>query len=200
MKIRTILRSTAALSIVLVVAVGSALLAAAIHVEDRNREAAIAVAIVNSVTELKIVADEYLMYPSERPLLQWKSKYDSTTKYIAENAKAFHTASERATLSRIVQNLNRFRDIIDAVSIGAEQREDLGEQRRPLSPELQHRLMAEVVVKSQGAIAPAFQLQRMIQEELMTTLGQTSYLVAAAFVALVLMILMASVWISRRVG
>jgi len=200
MKIKTRLHISVILCVVLAVTIGSFLFMAVQEMNEKSEEAIITANIVKNISELKIVAHEYLLHPGERPIMQWKSKYDFITKYLTRKANKFDSPSDKIALDKILHNLARFETVFNDLIIGLGKEQGLGRKNNPISPELRNRLIGEMMVKSQASVSPAFQLQQAIQSELVDTQKRTSSLIVIFLVILTTLITLISLWINKSIG
>ena len=82
MRIKTRIRFSIILSIVMAAIVGLLLFLALRAVNEMSTQARMADELVKGVAELGIVTHEYLLHPEERSLIQWQSRYSSLSKVI----------------------------------------------------------------------------------------------------------------------
>ncbi len=133
MRIKTRLRVSIILCVVLTVTIGSFLFMAVKEMNDESEEARVAANIVKDMAELNIVTHDYLLHPGKRPLMQWKSKYDSLTKYLAREVNKFHHPNQKIALGKIVQNLARFETVFKDLTTGLVNEQGLGKQKNTIS-------------------------------------------------------------------
>ena len=164
MKIKTRIHAGIILCIVLIVTIGFFIIMTIQELNDERQEATIAAVLVRDMAELNIAMHEYLLHPKERPLVQWKSKYDSLVNRLTKEKNKFHSPDEIIDLNKIHQNLVRLETVFGNLTTGFVKKHS--RQKNPISSELQDRLIGELLVKSQATITPAFQLQRTIQNEI----------------------------------
>ena len=200
MKIKTRLQISIIFCFVMAVSIGLFLFMAVQDMNGKSEETTIAATIVKDIAELKILAHEYLLHPGERPLKQWKSKYDFITKYITRKANKFNSPNEKIVLDKILQNLVRFETVFSGLIIDLGKEQGLGRQKDPMSPELRNRLIGEMLVKSQATVSPIFQLQQTVQAELVSAQKRTSLLIFFFLVILTAIITVILLWINKSIG
>jgi len=198
MRIKTRLQVGVIFTFVLAITAGLFLFTAVQSVNEGSRKERIAAEIVKGMAELKIVMHEYLLHPGERALIQWQSRYDSLIKRIRESE--FKKSKEKILLDETLQNLLRFKSVFVDVTKGYGDVKDFSRPKDTVSPELQKRLIAELLVKSQATISPVFQLQQAIQADVVAVQQRTGFLIVILLVILTSLITAISLWINRSIG
>ena len=200
MRIKTRLQVNAILCAVLTVMIASFVLMAVHKMKDKIEKARIAANIVKDVAELKIVMHEYLLYPAERPLMQWKSKYGSLTKYLTRVANKYENPYEKIALSKILQNLTRLETAFVDLTTRFGKEQGLGKDRNTITSKLQKRLIGELLVKSQAMVSAVFQLERAIQTDLVAAQQRDGLIVGIFLLILTVLITAISLWIYKSIG
>ena len=200
MKIKTKIRAGILLYIVMTVTIGLFIFMAIQKMNNESHETISAAKIVKDVAELKIVMHEYLLHPEERSLIQWKSKYNFLSKSLIRDKNKFEFQDEKTILSKIHQNLMEIGIVFEEFStrFGKKLRND--RQKDISLLKLKNRLTGELLVKSQVMIPLVFQLQRIIQAEVMAIQQFILLLIAAFLVMSVFIVAVTLVWVNSSVA
>ena len=200
MKIKTKIRAGILLYIVMTVTIGLFIFMAIQKMNNESQETISAAKIVKDVAELKIVMHEYLLHPEERSLIQWKSKYNFLSKSLIRDKNKFEFQDEKTILSKIHQNLMEIGIVFEEFStrFGKKLRND--RQKDISLLKLKNRLTGELLVKSQVMIPLVFQLQRIIQAEVMAIQQFILLLIAAFLVMSVFIVAVTLVWVNSSVA
>jgi len=177
MKIKTRIQVSITLCIVLTVTIGLFVFMAIQEMNDKSREAKVTAIIVKDMAELNIATHEYLLHPGERPLVQWKSKYDSLANRLTREENKFDSPDEKISLNKIHQNLVRLGTVFSKLTTDFGKERGLDRQKDPISSELQDRLIGELLIKSQATVSPVFHLQRLIHDEIEVAQKRSSFLI-----------------------
>ena len=200
MKIKTRLQLSIILSLILTVTIGLFILLFALQKMNAEIEKErTVIEIVKSMAELKSVAHEYLLHPTDRSLMQWNSTYDYLTKLLMKNANEFENPAEKIALGKILQNIKRFKAAFSNVTTGFGKEQGLVRQESAIPPDLRDRLIGELLVKSQATVSPVFQLQQVIQTELMAAQENSGLLIIIFILILVFLVTAISLWINRSI-
>ena len=199
MKIKTRLQLSIILSLILTVTIGLFILFALQKMNAEIEKERTVIEIVKSMAELKSVAHEYLLHPTDRSLMQWNSTYDYLTKLLMKNANEFENPAEKIALGKILQNIKRFKAAFSNVTTGFGKEQGLVRQESAIPPDLRDRLIGELLVKSQATVSPVFQLQQVIQTELMTAQENSGLLIIIFILILVFLVTAISLWINRSI-
>ena len=200
MKIKTRLQLSIILSLILTVTIGLFVLFALQKMNAEIEKERTATEIVKGMAELKIVAHEYLLHPTDRSLMQWKSTYDYLTKRLVKKANEFISPAEKIALNKILKNITRFKDAFNNVTMSFGKEQGLGSQESAISSDLRDRLISELLVKSQATVSPVFQLQQMIQTELMAAQQKSGLLIVIFILILAFFVTAISLWINRSIA
>jgi len=200
MKIKTKIRAGILLYIVMTVTIGLFIFMAIQKMNSESHKTISAAKIVKDVAELKIVMHEYLLHPEERSLIQWKSKYNFLSKSLIRDKNKFKSQDEKIILSRIHQNLMGIGIVFEEFStrFGKKPRND--RQKDISLLKLKNRLTGELLVKSQVMIPLVFQLQRIIQAEVMAIQQFILLLIVAFLVMSVFIVAVTLVWVNSSVA
>ena len=200
MKIKTRLQLSIILSLILTATIGIFVLVALRQMSADIEEARTATEIVKGMAELKIVTHEYLLRPTDRSLMQWKSTYDYLIKRLMKKANEFESPAEKIALGKILKNITRFKAAFSNLTTGFEKEQGLGRQESAIPPDLRDRLIGELLVKSQATVSPVFQFQQVIQTELVRKQQRTSLLIVIFIVILAVFVTAISLWINRSIA
>ncbi|MBW2539119.1 MAG: HAMP domain-containing protein [Deltaproteobacteria bacterium] len=199
MKIKTRIKVSIILCIVLTVSIGLFFFVAMHRINAESQEAKIAAIIVKDIAELNIATHEYLLHPGERPLVQWKSKYDSLTNNLTMKENKFHNPDRKFSLNKIHRNLVRLGTVFNDLTTGLEKEQGLDRQKDPISSELQDRLIGDLLIKSQATIFPVFKLQKVIQEEIEVIQKRSSFLIFIILVVFMFLVVGILFWINKSI-
>ncbi len=200
MKIRTRLQLSIILSLILIVTIGSFVFIALQEMDEEIEKARITNEIVRGIAELKIVTHEYLLHPTERSLMQWKSTYDNLTSRLTKEVNEFESPPEKIALGKILNNITRFKATFDDLITGFRKEQRIEGKKNAIPSDLTDRLIGELLVKSQATVSPIFQLQQVVQTELMGTQQRTSLLIVIFLIILAAFVTAISLWISKSIG
>ena len=200
MKIKTRLQIGIILSLILTVAIGLFVLFALQEMNAEIEKEKTVTEIVKGMAELKIVAHEYLLHPSDRSLMQWNSTYDYLTKRLMKKANEFESPAEKTALVKILRKTKRFKAAFSNVTTGFGKEQGLGKQESAIPPDLRDRLISELLVKSQATVSPVFQLQQLIQTELMAAQQKSGLLIIIFILILAFLVAAISLWINRSIA
>ena len=200
MKIKTRLQLSIILSLILTVTIGLFVLFALQEMNTEVKEERTVTEIVKGMAELKSVAHEYLLHPTDRSLMQWNSTYDYLTKLLMKNANEFENPAEKIALGKILTNIKRFKAAFSNVTTGFGKEQGLVRQKSAIPPDLRDRLIGELLVKSQATVSPVFQLQQVIQTELMATQQNSALLIIIFILILAFLVTAISLWINRSIA
>ncbi len=198
MRIKTRIQLGIILSLVLAATIASLLFLTARAVNETNREEAIAVEVVKSVAELKIITHEYILHPEERSLMQWRSRHGSLSKLLTEDH--FRALDEKIVADQILKNLQRFKTVFSNLTIDLRKGQAPGKQESAFFRELQDRLTGELLVKAQAAVSLAFRLQQEIEAKLVTTQRRAALLTVLLLFTLTAVIVGISLWVNRSIA
>ena len=200
MKIKTRLQLSIILSLILTVTIGLFVLFALQKMNTEVKEERTVTEIVKGMAELKSVAHEYLLHPTDRSLMQWNSTYDYLTKLLMKSANEFENPAEKIALGKILENIKRFKAAFSNVTTGFGKEQGLVRQESAIPPDLRDRLIGELLVKSQATVSPVFQLQQMIQTELMAAQENSALLIIIFILILAFLVTTISLWINRSIA
>ena len=200
MKIKTRLQLSIILSLILTVTIGLFVLFALQKMNTEVKEERTVTEIVKGMAELKSVAHEYLLHPTDRSLMQWNSTYDYLTKLLMKNSSKFDSPAEKIALGKILENIKRFKAAFSNVTTGFGKEQGLVRQESAIPPDLRDRLIGELLVKSQATVSPVFQLQQMIQTELMAAQENSALLIIIFILILAFLVTTISLWINRSIA
>ena len=189
MKIKTITQIGILLFIVVTVTMGLFVFMTIQKMKHESHEAILAAKIVKDIAELEIVMHEYLMYPEERPLIQWKNKYNLLSKSFIQEENKFDSRNENLLFSKIHQNLLRMGIVFGKLSVELE-KEPRDDRQKDISfLNYKNRLTGELLVKSQAMVSLVFQLQKIIQTETMLLQQRTISFIIAFFMLFVFVVI-----------
>jgi two-component system, cell cycle sensor histidine kinase and response regulator CckA len=200
MKIKTRLHLSIILSLILTVTIGMFVIFALQKMNAEIEKGRTANKIVKSMAELKIVAHEYLLHPTDRSLMQWNSTYDYLTKSLMKKANEFESPAEKIALGKILMNIERFKAAFNNVTTSFGKEQGFGRQESAISPDLRDRFISEFLVISQATVSPVFQLQKVIQTELMAAQQKSGLLVVIFLIILAFFVIAISLWINRSIA
>jgi len=200
MKIKTRIQAIIILCIVLTVTIGIFIVMTMQKINDDNQKAKIAAIIVKDMAELNIATHEYLHYPGERPLVQWKSKYDSLINSFSKRKTKFYNSNEIIALNNINQNLVGLEAIFNDLSTGFEKEHELDRQKGPISLELHERLVGDLLIRSQATISTAFRLQRAIQDEIEVIRKRSGILIFILLVVFTFFVVGILFWVNQSIA
>jgi len=146
--------------------------------------------IVKEATELNILTHEYLLYHEERALTQWQSKYESLTQLLAH--KEFKNPDERILLDRIITNHTRTHTIFAELAAHYKNKD-------AISPELEDRLVSQLLVTAHMMSFAALQLDDVIDAELEANQRSSNLLAFVFFIILALLVGSISIGIYKSV-
>ena len=200
MKIKTRLHLSIILSLILTVTIGMFVLFALQKMNAEIEKGRTTTKIVKGMAELKIVAHEYLLHPTDRSLMQWKSTYDYLTKSLMKKTNGFESPAEKIALGKILRNITRFKAAFNNVTTSFGKEQGFGKQKSAISPDFRDRLISELLVKSQATVSPVFQLQQVIQTELMAAQQKSGLLIVIFLIILAFFVIAISLWINRSIA
>jgi len=200
MKIKTRLQLSIILSLILTVTIGLFVLFALKKMNTEVKEERTVTEIVKGMAELKSATHEYLLHPTDRSLMQWNSTYDYLTKLVMKNANEFENPAEKIVLGKILKTIKRFKAAFSIVTTGFGKEQGLVRPKSAISPDLRDRLIGELLVKPQATVSPVFQLQRVIQAELMATQKNSALLTIIFILILAFLVTAISLWINRSIA
>lgn len=200
MKIKTRIQVSITLCIVLTVTISLFVFMEMHEMHDKSREAKIASIIVKDMAELNIATHEYLLHPGERPLIQWKSKYDSLANRLTSEENKFDSPEENISLNKIHQNLVRLGTVFSKLTADFGKERGLDRQKDPISSELQDRLIGELLIRSQATISPVFHLQKVIHDEIEVAQKRYSFLISIFLVVFMFLIVGILIWINKSIA
>jgi len=198
MNIKTRLQVSIILSLLLTLMVGALIFLSVQWMNKVSTKETIAAEIVKSMAELKIVTHEYLLYPSDRPLVQWRSKYNTLKEYLAEGY--FRNLNEKIVIDKILKNLERFKTVFFDLVINARKGQARGKQERSVSRAWQNMLKGELLESSQLVVSLTFQLQRTVQAELVITQQRATLLIVFFLVAMTALMGGVSIWVKKSIA
>ena len=200
MKIKTRLQLSIILSLILTVTIGLFILFALQKMNTEVKEERTVTEIVKGMAELKSVAHEYLLHPTDRSLMQWNSTYDYLTKLLMKSANEFENPAEKIALGKILENIKRFKAAFSNVTTGFGKEQGLVRQESAIPQDLRDRLIGELLVKSQATVPPVFQLQQVIQTELIAAQKNSGLLIIIFILILVFLVTAISLWTNRSIA
>ena len=199
MRIKTRIRLSIILSLVMAAIVGLLLFLALREVNEMSTQARMADELVKGVAELGIVTHEYLLHPEERSLIQWQSKYSSLSKVITGDH--FKSPDLEIVMDQMLEDLKRLKADFSDLVINLKKAHAFGKQESAATSwELQDRLIGGLLVKSQAAVAHAFQLQRKIEIKLKTTQKWVFLLIILTLLTFTASFVGISLWINKSIG
>jgi len=121
--------------------------------------------IIRGVAELKIIEDEYLLYPEERTIIQWKHKYNSLSNLIKK--QRFTNSENQILFTRLVKNHSRIKYLFSQI-IDLYRNSDLsGKKENIVNNELKDRLVTLLLESSQEMVSCAFHLNINIEKRIL---------------------------------
>lgn len=196
MKIKTRLLLSTACSIGAALVIGVLLFVTAQQVKealDRNK---IADELAKAVSDLNIVAYEYLLHHEARPQAQWESRHKSIAKLLTgEESKR---PEDRAVLHRIRQNHESIGSLFSQLVRNFASR-GKSTSDTTLSRELEERLAGQMLTKLQAMASDAFRLAEASHSQVATAQARAGPLVMVFTVILSGLIAAVSFMIHRSV-
>ncbi len=188
MKLKTKFGIISTIVIGLVLIVGFFVFIQVQKLEETIEENRIAGEIMKGVFELNLLTNDYLLRPGERNREQWQSRHKSIEKLF--QPEIFRGSEEQM----ILDNLGKDSEIIRTTFLSLV--ENLEE---PTSPELEERLVAELLLKSQTMLTGASRLMEISRAELSDIQQKTALFTMVSIAILALVILLALVVIVRGI-
>ena len=137
-------------------------------------------AIQQSIFELNIVGDEFLLYHEERPKIQWQIKHKALGRFLEE--VYFRNPNNQSLLIEIIEDLKFIGTIFSDLVSSHSASKDIFESK--LHRQKQNRLKSRLLLESQNVILNATHLKNQIADQLFSVQKFTNWismtLIAAA--------------------
>ena len=151
--------------------------------------------IQQSVFELNIIGDEFLLYHEERPKIQWQIKHKVLGRLLEE--ASFHDPDNEFLLIEILEDVRFIGTVFsDLVSSHSASR-DIFESE--LLRQKQNRLQSRLLLKSQKVLFNATQLKNQIADELFSIQKYTNWISITLIMTAALLALLIEFLISRSI-
>ena len=181
MRIRTIIRITTTVSLLVLILIGATLYATSRQVEESIARNAAVTEISRGIAELRLLTFELLLYHTERARLQWLTRQDSLEKLL--RGEEFTGPEEQALLAEIRQIHDGVRRLFVELTQGAGWKS--GEAPLdPIAQQSEARLVGQLLSRCQAMFSNAFRLGRLSQNEVLRAQRTANYLVLV-FVVLI---------------
>lgn len=195
MRISTKLRIGYILSAVIVIFAGVIIYISFKQMRIKSREFEFVDTISQNVVELNILGNEYLMYPEERPRIQWDIKYKVVSHLLAEGK--IHASSHQSLLNQIREDLGIIRThFSDLVSLYATSKPIIESE---LHQQIQNRLQSLMLLKSERVLSNSVQLKNRIKDELFYLQRFTNWMSIALIAATALLSVIIGLLVGRSI-
>ncbi|GAG37761.1 unnamed protein product, partial [marine sediment metagenome] len=168
MKIKTKLLVSAAASIALVIALGLVVFFTAREVDEARAKDETTHQMLQRISELNIVASDYLMYGGERARTQWYSSYDSLGQLVSEDEFAESISMDFEAMGATFAQLVTAREVQTA-----------GDADTAAAEAYEARLMAKLSLYSQSMTSDAVLLADASRADISSTQQRATVLVLA---------------------
>ena len=156
-----------------------------------------AMEIVKAVSELEIIAIDYVLYSGERAFKQWHLRHDSLAELLSE--EIFNEPEEKDLLGKIIQNHKHSRTVFFELAACYEKRAEPGKKNNSVAIELEKRLVHLLSENSQLMISAAFQLHCVIRDRSAEYRQRAGLLIVSLIAILMVIVGATSFWINRSV-
>ncbi len=197
MKIKTRLLGSSILITILGIATISTGYGLYIQVTREHSQLEIASKIERDVTELNFSLHDYLSYRIERPLLQYKAKYQSLTERI--NSLKNIGPEEKKLILEINKIHKNITDLSENLFLTQEKLQNSANSHDVKLLELEKRIVGLLSIKSRAMVSAAHGLKNIIKTKLDRQLFAAILLLSFLLVGLVLFTIFLALWIYKSV-
>lgn len=196
MKLRTISRTLASISIMAVLIFGIAAYHITQQLRIANKEAIQTYKIQEKISGSRTLLFEYLLFHNERARAQWWSIYDEMGRLLLPSS--FNNPGERILLEKILRNYSLIDDIFTQLVINYEKGR-LSKEETPFLKELEPRLVSQLVLQTQEMNYSVFELAGLCRRETQFYQQQTIFLSLILLTVLGIVVILNSILLARRV-
>ena len=204
MKIRTSLLLLCAFFVVSITGTGIIMFHTLKQITTGFDDTVVANQMIKDLFELNILTLEYSIHHEERMAQQWSMKLKTLGATIEQTNPHLERPEEVAIISAIKTNYDTLNDLFSklqnsAATLKKLQEEEVSPQRAEIAKELERRLLASVLIKSQMMTAGALRLFEFTKKEMLRLESRTDRALLFGIVGLVLFLSLVSVMIIRSI-
>ncbi len=196
MRIRTRIKIGAALTFCILLGYGAAVLHLDRVMTDLAREARESNEIVNKITILRSLTQDYLLYRTERAQRQWSAIYAELLRLLDNSA--YRTLQSEYGLGDAPQKLKNVGDTFSRL-MAVPENPGAANPGTGTGGELQNRLTTQLLLATQELVTRFINLSETVNGELIATQRLTSFLDILALSVLALLLTGAMIFLQRSV-
>ncbi|MBI4776201.1 MAG: PAS domain-containing protein [Deltaproteobacteria bacterium] len=196
MRISRKLKLSAWTPVLMAVVIGLALLISHKTMERSLEEGKTTRRIMHGVNELSSFARSYMLYPDDRPMLQFLSEHDSVTELTA--TIRFNSAEKQEMLENIRHNSRSMKEAF--LKLVSNYQHPAQAASTELIEEAEERLAGRVLIQSRGVLSSALRLESLIHDEITTTQRRINILIFFLVIAVTFPLTTALIGMVRNIN
>jgi len=196
MRIAAKLKLSAWAPVLMAVIIGLALLISHKTMERSLEEGKTTRQIMHSMNELNSFARSYMLYPNDRPRLQFLMEHDSVTELIADIRG--DSTEKRQILERIHHNSKSMKEAF--LKLVSNYQNPAPAANAELIKEAKERLAGRVLIKSREVVSGALRLESLIHDEIATTQRRINLLIFFLIIIIALPLTTALIRMMRKIN
>ena len=195
MSIKTKIIILATFSLVVIATIGFTLFQNATTARKEVEKQVIISDIRNTILEREVLRNEYFLYHEERPIIQSQALSESIEKLFLRLSNVITLADEQVSLKRLRDNSDSINQTFSRIV--ANSKTEVSSPSASIK-ELEQRLIAQILVKSQENITIASQLANSSRSRAIESQNRTTLFVLVFFASstLVLVLMLSLIWFS----